>query len=254
LWQGVLSHCAAYRGCNSVGWSERPYRSGLASGIANLGLIRIGFFLSTQSARPFGATVAPGSRNRHAYRARRRFSPAARIRQLSAKTMPPATLADIASDILRVCSLLTTCRVFFRAYCLNWQCYRGSGPIVPPSGPCSTRARLQVPSGSRVAERRRAALKGCERTNDCLRLRRHVLPMRGNSHLIICRYGSPLDGIRSIAFLAKGLACSSVCRLSFGSDIHSRMIFRRVSCSGLMLRFLCSKRWSTAAYRPHCDD
>ena len=31
--------------------------------------------------------------------------------------------------------------------------------------------------------------------------------MRGNSHLIICRYGSPLDGIRSIAFLAKGLAC-----------------------------------------------
>jgi len=52
----------------------------------------------------------------------------------------------------------------------------------------------------------------------------HGLPMRGNSHLIICRYGSPLDGIRSIAFLAKGLACSSVCRLSFGSNIHSRMI------------------------------
>ena len=55
----------------------------------------------------------------------------------------------------------------------------------------------------------------------------HGLPMRGNSHLIICRYGSPLDGIRSIAFLAKGLACSSVCRLSLGSDIHSRMILRR---------------------------
>jgi len=50
--------------------------------------------------------------------------------------------------------------------------------------------------------------------------------MRGNSHLIIFRYGSPLDGIRSIAFLAKGLACSSVCRVSFGSDIHSRMILR----------------------------
>ena len=48
----------------------------------------------------------------------------------------------------------------------------------------------------------------------------HGLPMLGNSHLIICRYG----GIRSIAFLAKGLACSSVCRLSFGSNIHSRMI------------------------------
>src|SRR6266478_5460616 len=64
--------------------------------------------------------------------------------------------------------------------------------------------------------------------------------MRGNSHLIICRYGSLLDGIRSIAFSAKGLACSSVCRLSFGSDIHSRMIFRRVSCSGFMLKILCS--------------
>jgi hypothetical protein len=76
--------------------------------------------------------------------------------------------------------------------------------------------------------------KRCERMNDRLR-RGHGLPMRGNSHLIICRYGSPLDGIRSIAFLAKGLACSSVCRLSFGSDIHSRMILRRVSCSGLML-------------------
>jgi hypothetical protein len=35
--------------------------------------------------------------------------------------------------------------------------------------------------------------------------------------------------------------------LSFGSDIHSRMIFRRVSCSGFMLKILCSKRWSTAA-------
>ena len=56
----------------------------------------------------------------------------------------------------------------------------------------------------------------------------HGLPMLGNSHLIICRYGSLLDGIRSIAFLAKGLACFSVCRLSFGSDIHSRIIFRRV--------------------------
>src|SRR5205814_9641597 len=65
--------------------------------------------------------------------------------------------------------------------------------------------------------------------------------MRGNSHLIICRYGSPLDGIRSIAFLAKGLACSSVSRFSFGSDIHSRMIFRRASCSGIMLNILCAK-------------
>jgi hypothetical protein len=29
--------------------------------------------------------------------------------------------------------------------------------------------------------------------------RGHCLPMRGNSQLIIFRYGSPLDGIRSIA-------------------------------------------------------
>jgi hypothetical protein len=74
----------------------------------------------------------------------------------------------------------------------------------------------------------------------------HGLPMRGNNHLIICRYGSPLDGIRSTAFLAKGLACSSVCRLSFGSDIHSRMIFRRASCSGFMSKFLWSQPSSTA--------
>src|SRR5712671_1117997 len=65
--------------------------------------------------------------------------------------------------------------------------------------------------------------------------------MRGKSHPIIFRYGSPLDGILSIAFLAKGSACSSVCRLSFGSDIHSRMIFRRASCSGIMLNILCAK-------------
>src|SRR5438093_7720240 len=69
--------------------------------------------------------------------------------------------------------------------------------------------------------------------------------MRGNSHLIIFRYGSPLDGIRSIAFLAKGLACSSVCRLSFG--IHSRMILRRASRVPASCSIFCSKRRSTAA-------
>ena len=81
----------------------------------------------------------------------------------------------------------------------------------------------------------RAVRARCERTNDRLRWG-HGLPMRGDNHLNICRYGSPLDGIRSIAFLANGLACSSVCRLSFGSDIHSRMIFRRASCSGFMFK------------------
>ena len=73
--------------------------------------------------------------------------------------------------------------------------------------------------------------------------------MRGDNHLNICRYGSPLDGIRSIAFLAKGLACSSVCRLSFGSDIHSRMSFRRVSCSGFMFKILCVRRCQRAIDR-----
>jgi len=73
--------------------------------------------------------------------------------------------------------------------------------------------------------------------------------VRGNSQLMTRRYGSPLDGIRSIAFLAKGLACSSVCRLSPGSDIHSRMIFRRIACSGLMLKILCYKPRLAAAKR-----
>src|SRR3954462_15201544 len=62
------------------------------------------------------------------------------------------------------------------------------------------------------------------------------LPVRGRSQLIILLCGSPLGGIRSVAFLAKELACSSLCRLSFGSDIHSRMIFRRASCSGFMFK------------------
>ena len=66
------------------------------------------------------------------------------------------------------------------------------------------------------------------------------LPVRGRSQLIILLCGSPLDGIRSVAFLAKELACSSLCRLSFGSDIHSRMIFRRSSCSGFIVKSLVS--------------
>src|SRR3984957_5114592 len=50
---------------------------------------------------------------------------------------------------------------------------------------------------ARSGERRR---RECLRTTD-----RHGLPMRGNSHPMICRYGSPLDGIRAIAFGAKGV-------------------------------------------------
>jgi hypothetical protein len=52
-------------------------------------------------------------------------------------------------------------------------------------------------------------------------------PHSGFSKLIL--YRAPL--CRS----AVGPERPSVCRLSFGSDIHSRMIFRRVSCSGFML-------------------
>src|SRR5712692_5327090 len=58
---------------------------------------------------------------------------------------------------------------------------------------------------------------------------------RGNSQPIILWYRSPLHGTRSTAFFAKIAACSSVCRFSLGSAIHSRMIARRASCSGLML-------------------
>jgi Transposase DDE domain len=60
----------------------------------------------------------------------------------------------------------------------------------------------------------------------------HGLSMRGNSHLIICRYGSPLDGIRPIAFLAKGLALlfglSLVLRKRhpFADDFAARLMFR----------------------------
>jgi hypothetical protein len=83
---------------------------------------------------------------------------------------------------------------------------------------------------------------------------RHGLPMRGCSHFIICRYGSPLDGTRSLAFSAKGLACSSVCRFSFGRDIHSRMIFRRASCSGFMFKILWSQCDRRHSYRPGGDE
>ena len=58
---------------------------------------------------------------------------------------------------------------------------------------------------------------------------------RGNNQPIILWYRSLLHGIRSTAFFAKIAACSSVCRFSLGSAIHSRMIARRASCSGLML-------------------
>jgi hypothetical protein len=66
----------------------------------------------------------------------------------------------------------------------------------------------------------------------------HALPVRGSSQLIIFLCGSRTDRIRSVTLLAKVLACSSVCRLSFGSDIHSRMIFRRSSCSGFIFHIL----------------
>src|SRR5436190_16960006 len=58
----------------------------------------------------------------------------------------------------------------------------------------------------------------------------HALPMRGSSQLIIPPVWVAAAGRDSLhRLLSKGLACSSVCRLSFGRDIHSRMIFRRAS-------------------------
>ena len=58
------------------------------------------------------------------------------------------------------------------------------------------------------------------------------LPVRGKSQLTTLSYGSRRLGWSSFcstAFLAKSAACSGVCRLSFDSDIHWRMIFRRTS-------------------------
>src|SRR5271167_139914 len=105
----------------------------------------------------------------------------------------------------------------------------------------------------KIVERCAAMQNGRPERRLILRMVRQGLPVRGNSQPIICRYGSPLDGIRSIAFLAKGMACSSVCRLSFGSAIHSRMIFRRVSCSGRMLKILCYK-WRAPTESPRCAE
>ena len=68
--------------------------------------------------------------------------------------------------------------------------------------------------------------------------RSHCLPVRGSSQLIILLCGSLVGGSRSMAFLAKVFACSAVCRLSLGRDIHSRMIFRRCSCSGFNFKSL----------------
>jgi hypothetical protein len=62
------------------------------------------------------------------------------------------------------------------------------------------------------------------------------LPTRSKSHPITFWYGSRRlrwNSFCCTALLAKAAACSSVCRLSFGSFIHSRMIFRRVSCSSM---------------------
>jgi hypothetical protein len=71
----------------------------------------------------------------------------------------------------------------------------------------------------------------------------YCFPVRGSSQPIIFLFGSLTDGIRSMAFLAKDFACSGVCRLSLGRDIHSRIIFRRSSCSGFIF-----KSWFGAIY------
>jgi hypothetical protein len=72
----------------------------------------------------------------------------------------------------------------------------------------------------------------------------HDLPARGKSHPINFWYGSRRnfrDGSRRLrwnslfwaAVLANAATWSSVCLLSFGRAIHSRMIFRRVSWSSM---------------------
>jgi|HubBroStandDraft_6_1064221.scaffolds.fasta_scaffold337446_2 hypothetical protein len=87
-----------------------PFRQRAPSGAyrrtamaVNSGLMQK-LFRSSQSARPFAASVPLGSRSRHACRARWRSWPAARTRQPSAKTMPPATLTGYCIG--------TLCRLF----------------------------------------------------------------------------------------------------------------------------------------------
>jgi hypothetical protein len=59
---------------------------------------------------------------------------------------------------------------------------------------------------------------------------------RGNNHARTLRRGSPLQRTLcfSIAFVVKAATCSSVRRISRGSDIHSRIMARRASCSGFI--------------------
>jgi hypothetical protein len=72
----------------------------------------------------------------------------------------------------------------------------------------------------------------------------HDLPARGNSHPLTFSKGSRPKFLVRIAPTAMELVlqgrlfgecrtCSSVCRLSFGRAIHSRMIFRRISWSSI---------------------
>jgi hypothetical protein len=69
---------------------------------------------------------------------------------------------------------------------------------------------------------------------------------------MILRCGFPLQRnlCFSKAFVAKAVACSSVCRLSLGSDIHSRMIVRRASCSG----FIFHAFWLVSPIRAGLQD
>ena len=75
------------------------------------------------------------------------------------------------------------------------------------------------------------------------------LPQRGKSQAMTLCCGSPLqrNSCFSIALAAKSMACCSVWRLSCGSDIHSRMIVRRTTCSGFMSQSLLKLLWRGAA-------
>ena len=86
------------------------------------------------------------------------------------------------------------------------------------------------------------------------------LPMRGISQAMILRWRSPLHrkSCSSIAFRAKAVACSPVCRFSRGSDIHSRMIARRAWFSGLIVKILpqncrCEGVKECACFARHSD-
>jgi hypothetical protein len=98
-----------------------------------------------------------------------------------------------------------------------------------PLRPLSCRLRPAGRGGRRRTDRGTSPARLSDRGSSI----GHGFPVRGSSQPIITRYGSRrLRGSswRCSVFAAKPAVCSSVCRLSRGSAIHSRMTVLRIAC------------------------